>query len=231
MKKNFIFKLALAMAFIIFLPLLITYTTTAKTTTTTKPITQPALQGWVKKSPTEGLQYVRVKSNDGYETCSQGLPSLGWYSFQLKDDTDKIVTFTKQGFKLKLEPVTGLGVEEIRRLDVNLTSPTPNNEISGHVGVDMEGITVKLIQVGCTDVEIARTKTCSDGKYSFYGMLDSNGTAVIDIPSGTTYRVEPCCSVCTFSPTSIPNIQIPNSSLTKYNFTAQCNAGACQPCP
>jgi hypothetical protein len=127
--------------------------------------------------------------------------------------------------------VPNLGPSETRQLaDVNLQNSTSGKEISGYVGIAKGGITVKLYQITCVDTLIAVTTTCSDGKYSFSGLEDGS-----DFPDNATYRVEPCCSVCTFNPTSIANIQIPVPSGTTYNFTidnpAGCNTGACQPCP
>jgi hypothetical protein len=228
MKKNFITKPVFAIFLIILAPFILAPTTT--TIKKARPPAQPALQGYVKKSPTEGLQYVRVRSiTDGYETCSQ---SSGWYSFQLLAGGNKNVTYVKQGFKMALVPVNSLEENETRQLDnVTLANPDSTKEISGYVGIAKEGITVKLIQIGCTDAEIARTKTCIDGKYSFYGIRDPETNTVIDLSAGT-YRVEPCCSVCpSFTPTFSGNIQIPITPGTTYDFTTTCTDGACQPCP
>lgn len=235
MKKNFITKPVFAIILIILLPFILAPAPLNTSTTTTikkSRVAQPALQGNVKDS-SSGLLNVRVRSiTDGFETCSQSSP-LGWYSFQLQTGGEKKVTYVKQGFKMALVTVTALGENETKQLnDVNLANPDSTKEISGSVGIAKEGITVKLIQIGCADAEIARTKTCNDGTYSFYGVFDSSSNTVVDLSSPGTYRVEPCCSVCTFTQANFSgNIDLPNTTGKKYDFNASCTPGACQPCP
>ena len=225
MKKICSTKTVLTIIFVLFLPLLNPFS---------RGILNPTIRGYVKQpcpSPSTGLQDVYIKGDDGYETCSL---NAGLFSFDPSaTGGNKIVTFRMKGYQIN--PLTVNNLVNYQTTDIGvvcLEQSTPNYEISGtFIGDVKKGVTVKLYQLTCggSYSEIASTKTCSDGTYSFSGQRMPDGT-VSDLSAGT-YKVMPVCSVCTFSDGGNPpknyieNIPIPNTQ--QYNFYASCSPGGC----
>ena len=91
---------------------------------------------------------------------------------------------------MKKKSVTSPRNDKTITQNITLNGSNSQIEISGYVGVQKEGITVNLYQLGCVYTLIASMKTCYDGTYSFTSLEDGS-----DLPNGT-YKVEPVCSVC-----------------------------------
>jgi hypothetical protein len=233
MKKNFILKAMLIIILFVFLPFLSACpppppplnpdgkVTTQIAQETPSPPLQPILEGEVKNSSSTLLEYVRVRYSDGFQTCSQ-LARKGWYSFELDNAGVKTVTYRKKGYKMERASVTFPTDNSNITRNVTLNGSDPQTEISGYVGIQKEGITVNLYQLGCVYTLVASMKTCLDGTYSFTSLEDGS-----DLPTGT-YKVEPVCSgICTFVPSSIADIPVPHTPQS-YDFnTAACGDGAC----
>jgi hypothetical protein len=189
---------------------------------------EPSIHGYVKNIALQPLPDVNVLSiTDGQATCTC---NAGFYDFEPVTNADNTISYRRVGYKMYQKIVTNISnIESTTIADVYLQKNPTNydKEIRGSIIGGKAGIKVTLYQLSCSGYSaIASMKTCSDGTYSFSGIFD--GTAVIDIPNGT-YRVEPSCIVCTFSPSSIGDIQIPNTPGTQYDFTADCTSGECQP--
>ena len=216
MKINFILKSVLLIILVVFLPF---FTACPPPSLDGPGPVEPTLQGEVKDSSSTGLKYVRVRYSDQYQTCSQ---ANGWYSFKLDNAGVKTVTYTRKNYKMKKESVTFPTNDSTITQNTTLNGSNSQIEISGYVGVQKEGITVNLYQLGCVYTLIASMKTCADGTYSFTSLEDGS-----DLPNGT-YKVEPVCSgICTFVPSSIADIPVPHTPQS-YDFnTAACGEGAC----
>jgi hypothetical protein len=174
--------------------------------------------GTVRDTNGTGVANVRITVANGFTTCSD---SKGRYSLNITPASSISVTCTKQGYKrgkisLNSSAMTGT------MPDISLLKNTPQRELRGYIGAKQEGVSVKLYKkerggfhpVLPPDDGVA--VTCADGMYSFSELADG------------VYKIAPECSICTFSPAFIDNVQIPCNATATFDFKAGCTPGACQ---
>jgi len=178
------------------------------------------------RGTTNPAKCATVQADDGHWGCTD---PQGVYCFAA-DAGERILNYYRKGYQKNNRTVTVVS-GQVTYVDLVTLDAVQSNtlEIKGKIyngSTLIKCVDVKLYKWECGAWALNSTiRTCKDGCSGVTGDPEGN-YSFGQLPNGT-YKVEPVCSGCTFTPDKRENITIPLSSSQSFDFSTSCTACTC----